>query len=61
MFLAFGEVAELCHVFEFLAPNWGPVIRLPNVFRLCLAVVAILDVGDRVKLSGIGVVGYAFQ
>ena len=32
--LAFGEVTELRHGFEFLAPNWGPVIRLLNVFRL---------------------------
>lgn len=24
------------HCFEFLAPSWGPVIRLQNVFHFCL-------------------------
>ena len=35
--------------FEFLAPNWGPVGRLPNAFRLCLSGV---DVGDAFLFRG---------
>ena len=31
---------ELRHGFEFLAPNWGHVSRLLNVFRFCLVIVA---------------------
>ena len=62
--LAFGEVTELRHGFEFLATDWGPVRRLPNVFHLYhLSVPAYsgferipVKVGDRVKLNGIVVV-----
>ncbi len=34
---------------EFLASNWGPVGRLPNVFRLCLSGV---DIGDLFLFRG---------
>ena len=68
-FLAFGEVTELRHGSELLAPDLGPVIWLPNVSRLCLVGVASssrctclpVKVGDRVEFSEIGVVEYAFQ
>ena len=29
---------------ESLAPNWGPVCRLPNFFSLCLSGVSVGDV-----------------
>ena len=56
--LAFGEVTGFRHGFEFLVPNWGPVNRLPNVFRLCIVGIATSSscaclptkVGGRVKL-----------
>lgn len=31
-------------VSEFLAPNWGPVSQLPNVFGLCLSGVNVGDI-----------------
>ena len=38
--LAFGQMAELPHGYVFLAPNWGPVGRFPNIFHLCLVILA---------------------